>query len=236
MKRKTLGWLLLIGLGGLLLASSLLPSSSTASAGQPTAVQTATPDGTAVPDLILTLTYNRLDKPQVSNPPTQADQGAVYYWLVCIPCHGDKGQGLTEEWREVFGPEEMNCWQAECHGKRHPPEGFELPHAVPPVLGAMALGRFSNAEELHHVIATSMPWYRPSYMTAEQSWQVTAFLLRQQGVMPPKVTLNEGNAPIFRLRTSAPAAEEEKPVTAAVIGLLALAVIGVVWHQRRRTP
>ncbi len=233
MNRKSLGGILLIVLGGLLLASTMLPPMAMAT--QPTAVPTATPAGTLVPDLILTLTYNRLEKPQVSTPPTQADQGAVYYWLVCIPCHGDKGQGLTEEWREVFGPQEKNCWQAECHGKRHPDEGFELPHVVPPVLGPTALGRFNNAQELHRLISTSMPWYRPSFMNAEESWQVTAYLLRQQGVMPPKVTLNEGNALIFQLRTPAPPLEEERPLTAAVIGLLVVTVVGVVWHYRRRT-
>jgi hypothetical protein len=233
MKRKALGWMLLIGLGSLLLMSMVLPP--VVPAVQTTVAPTATPDGTPIPDLILTLTYNRLDKPQVSNPPTQADQGAVYYWLVCIPCHGDKGQGLTEEWREVFGPEEKNCWQAECHGKRHPDDGFELPRTAPPVIGPTALGRFNNAEELQRLLGTSMPWYRPSYMNTEESWQVTAFLLRQQGVMPPRVTLNEGNAPIFRLRTPAPALEEERPITAAVIGFLIVAVLGVVWHHRKRT-
>jgi hypothetical protein len=72
-------------------------------------------------------------------------------------------------------------------------------------------------------------------MNVEESWQVTAFLLRQQDVMPPKVTLNEGNAPIFQLRTPAPPLEEERPLTAAVIGLLVVTVVGVVWHYRRRT-
>ncbi len=232
MKRKILGWILVIGLGGLWLASMILPPA--APAIQPAVISTATPEGTPVPELSLTLTANRLAKPVMSSPPTQADKGAEYYWFVCLPCHGDKGQGLTDEWRTVYGPEEMNCWQSGCHGKRHPPEGFELPHIVPPVLGATALGRFNNAEELHHVIATSMPWYRPSYMTAEQSWQVTAYLLRQQGIMPPNVTLNEGNTPIFRLRTQAPAVEEERPVTAAIIGLLVVGVVGIVWHYRKR--
>ncbi len=237
MKRNAFGWILVMGLGGLLLLSMLSPVSTAANvlAIQSAITPTATPAGTPVPELILTLTYNRLDRPQVSNPPTQADQGAVYYWLVCIPCHGDKGQGLTDEWREVFGPEEMNCWQAECHGKRHPEEGFELPHVVPPVLGSAALGRFNNAEELHRLIDESMPWYRPSYMTDEQGWQVTAYLLRQQGVMPPLVTLNEGNVSIFRLRTPAPAVAEERPLTVAVIGLLVVAAVGVVWHYRKRS-
>ncbi len=232
MRHKTLGWIILMGLGGLLIAGTLLASSARATPQSSEA--TAIPVGTPFPDLVLTLTADRLDKPVVSSPPTQADKGAEYYWFVCLPCHGDKGQGLTDEWREVYGPEEMNCWQSGCHGKRHPPEGFELPHQVPPILSANSLGNYANAEELHHVIATSMPWWGPSYMTSEQSWQVTAYLLRQRGVMPPLVTLNEGNAPIFRLRTPAPRAEEEKPVTAAAIGLLVIAVIAVLWHYRRR--
>ena len=236
MKHNALGWMLLIGLGGLLLVSMFAPAATPAQSAmaQPPITPTATPAGTPIPELILTLTFNRLDKPSISDPPTQADKGAVYYWLVCLPCHGDKGQGLTEEWREVFGPEEKNCWQAECHGKRHPDEGFELPRAVPPVLGPTALGRFNNAEELHRLIATSMPWYRPSFMNEEESWQVTAYLLRQQGVMPPNVTLTEGNAPIFRMRTPAPSLEEERPIAAAALGLLAVAIVGVVWHYRKR--
>ena len=234
MKRKSLNWLIVIGLGGLLLAGGLLPSTTSTLQRAPDV--TATPAGTPLPELVLTLTANRLAKPAASSPPTQADKGAEYYWFVCLPCHGDKGQGLTDEWRTAYGPEDMNCWQSGCHGKRHPQEGFELPHAVPPVLGPRALGRFNTAEELHKVIATSMPWYWPSYMTAEQSWQVTAYLLRQQGVMPPNVTLNEGNASIFKLRTPAPHLEEEKPLTAAAIGLLAVTVVGLVWHYRKRTP
>ncbi len=235
MKRKTWGWIIVIGLAGCLLASNW-QQPPTASAFQAPLLPTKTPQATALPPLALTLTANRLAKPAVSSPPTQADEGAVYFWFVCLPCHGDKGQGLTDEWREAYGPEEMNCWQSECHGKRHPPEGFELPHVVPPVLGPNALGRFNNAQELHKVIATSMPWYRPSYMTTEQSWQVTAYLLRQQGVMPPDATLNEGNAPIFKLRTQAPSMQEERPLTAAAIGLLAVTVVGLVWHYRKRTP
>lgn len=231
MKRKHLAPILLMGLSGLLLAGALFtPDERTATNPiDPTATLRTTP----WPDLVLTLTANRLVKPQVSSPPTQADKGAEYFWFVCMACHGDKGQGLTEEWRSVYGPDEMNCWQSTCHGKRHPREGFELPHQVPPVLGPNALGRFNNAEELHHVIATSMPWWGPSFMTSEESWNVTAYLLREQGIMPPQVTLNEGNAPIFRMRTKAPATEEEKPITATIIGLLVMSAGAAVWWYRK---
>ncbi len=231
MKRKHLVPILLMSLSGLLLAGALFTpdARTTTNLIDPTATLRTTP----LPDLVLTLTANRLAKPQVSSPPTQADKGAEYYWFVCLPCHGDKGQGLTDEWRSVYGPDEMNCWQSKCHGKRHPQEGFELPHQVPPVLGPTALGRFNNAEELHHVIATSMPWWGPSFMTSEESWNVAAYLLREQGIMPPQATLNEGNAPIFRMRTQAPATEEEKPITATVIGLLVVSAGAAVWWYRK---
>ncbi len=232
MKFKQLGWIVLAGLVGLSIVSTLFASGVPATPlNVPT---TPTLEGTPFPDLVLTLTADRLLPPRMSSPPTQADRGAEYYWFVCLPCHGDKGQGLTDEWRAVYGPEEMNCWQSKCHGKRHPAEGFELPRSVPPVLGPNSLGRFSNAAELHRIIGEAMPWYRPDYMTEEQSWDVTAFLLREHGVMPPGGTLNAGNAPIFQLRTPAPVQDEERPLTVAVIGLLFLATGVVIWHYGRQ--
>ena len=202
-----------------------------------TTAPAVTPDASRSPALVLTLTANRLAKPEIpATNPSQADEGAVYYWWVCLPCHGDQGQGLTDEWREVYGPDEMNCWQSGCHGKRHPSEGFELPHAVPAILGPGALTRFTDAQELHHVIATSMPWWGPSFMTSEQSWQVTAYLLRQSGWLPDGMTLNEGNASIVRLRVRPVSKIEEQPVTIALIGLLAVGAITFVVHHFRPGP
>lgn len=203
--------------------------------GRSTPGQVATLDLTAVPELILTLTWNRLDRPTpMANPPSQIDKGAVYYWLVCIPCHGDRGQGLTDEWRQVFGPEEQNCWQSKCHAANHPPDGFSLPHAVPAVLGPGSLQRYTTGAELYHIIQTSMPWYNPDFITADEEWQVTAYLLYKQGVLPPDVTLNAANVGTFRLGTVAPIKSEERPLTFALVGLLGVLVIGLVRQGRRR--
>src|SRR5262245_10545474 len=53
---------------------------------------------------------------------TQADAGAVLYYYRCMACHGDKGQGLTTEWRAQWDVEHQNCAKSTCHGARHPPE------------------------------------------------------------------------------------------------------------------
>jgi len=35
-------------------------------------------------------------------------------------CHGDHGQGLTEEWRSSFASDQRDCWQSGCHGSDFP--------------------------------------------------------------------------------------------------------------------
>ena len=49
-----------------------------------------------------TPTVDRLAAPPTVPAPNQADEGAQLYWLYCQPCHGDQGQGLTDEWRAQF--------------------------------------------------------------------------------------------------------------------------------------
>ncbi len=188
-----------------------------------------------MPELILTLTANRLDKPVLpANNPSQADKGAITYWLVCIPCHGDKGQGLTDEWRLVFGVEEMNCWQSKCHAANHPPDGFAFPHVIPAVIGPTTLVRYSTAADLHAAIATRMPWYNPRAITAEQAWNLTAYLVRANGVLPNGITLDDGNAVVLRLHVPLPSTIEERPVAIGAIGLLIIAVMAIVVNRARR--
>jgi len=86
-----------------------------------------------------TPTADRLAQPTLPATPSQADLGAVEYWFACMVCHGDRGQGLTEEWRAASGPDDMNCWQSRCHASNHPPEGFKLPLYAPMVIGEGAI-------------------------------------------------------------------------------------------------
>src|SRR5688572_23546779 len=76
---------------------------------QPSAAQetTATPAPVLTP--AVTPTIDRLAAPPTVENPNQADEGAQLYWLHCLPCHGDQGQGLTDEWRAQYPPEDQNC-------------------------------------------------------------------------------------------------------------------------------
>ena len=101
-------------------------------------------------------------------------------------------------------------------------------------MGPNALTRFATATELHQVIAASMPRYNPRLLSAEDSWSVTAYLLRTNGVLPNSIVLDEGNAPIVRVHVPPPVTIEERPITIGVMGFLLVAVIAIVYRGTRR--
>jgi len=122
---------------------------------------------------------------------TQLEYGAEVYRLVCKACHGDKGQGLTDDWRAQWAPKDQNCWQSKCHARNHPPDGFYMPQA-PSVLGQPIRG-FGTALNLYTYNHNYMPWHDRGSMTEMESWSVTAYLLKINGIEPPP-ELNAENA------------------------------------------
>lgn len=177
-----------------------------------------------------TPTIDRLAAPPMPEHPTQADLGAHVYYQVCMACHGDKGQGLTDEWREIW-EEDANCWQSECHGNDHPPQGFSFPTTCcRAVIGPNILLNYQNAQELFTYINTKMPWWNPGYLKTEEFWQVTAYLMRANHVLPEGVVLDENNAFVYNLHPASPHPKDNYVEVLLVTGLLA-AVAGLVLFQ-----
>jgi cytochrome c len=139
-------------------------------------------------------TIDRLAQPTLPALPTQADRGAQVYWLSCLPCHGDRGQGLTDEFRDVYPPEDRNCWNSGCHGNRPYEDGFTLPKSIPAVIGDTTLAKFSTGSQLNAYIRAAMPFWRPGSLTEDESWQVTAYLLRENRLWDGSSDLNGSNA------------------------------------------
>jgi cytochrome c len=146
---------------------------------------------------------DRLARPTMPANPVQADHGSQVYYMVCMACHGDQGQGLTPEFLETWGlGEGESCWQSKCHAANHPPEGFKLPKVIPPVVGSVIPARFETALDLHDYIRENMPWHAPGSLTEEEYWQLTAFLVRENGFDPGAQPLDAGRAAKVRLRLS----------------------------------
>ncbi len=169
---------------------------------------------------------DRILGPDLPDNPDQADQGALPYWQICMACHGDTGQGLTDEWRAKWGPDEMNCWQSRCHAANHPPGGFVFPHSIPAVIGANTLTRFNNGQELYDSIYTTMPWWNPGSLAEEQAWNLTAYLMKAHGALPEGTTLSKSNAAIFSLRPlSMPTEDKRVEIYVLIMVLSAAAVV-----------
>lgn len=179
-----------------------------------------------------TPTVDRLASPVMPSKPSQADKGAYVFYQVCMACHGDRGQGLTDEWREGGFGEDSNCWQSDCHGNNHPREGFGLVKTIPPVFGPGTFTRFKNGQELHDYLVKTMPWWNPGYLQAQEYWEVTAYLMRQRGILPKGVELNEGNARVFLIRPVTALPKDSRPMALLFAGLLVLAAGAIVVHNK----
>ena len=197
-------------------------------------------------------TEDRLSAPPTAPSPTQADEGEQLYWLHCQPCHGDVGQGLTDEWRAEYPEDHQNCWKSGCHGDRPYENGFTLPDTVPAIIGGDSLARFETLGQLYAYTRSVMPFEYPGVLSDEEYLAVTAFLAQENDIWDG-VPLTETNVNRVRLRplreteaeiaqaTFTPTAELEsmsqpgiEPGTLFVGGVIVLVLVaGGAWLWRR---
>jgi hypothetical protein len=147
-------------------------------------------------------------------------------------CHGDRGQGLSEDYLNVLNPVDRNCWQSHCHAANHPQEGFTLPQYVPAIIGPGEIEPFRTALILHDYLQARMPWQAPGSLSEDEYWQLTAYLMRENGYDPGKQPLDSKQAAAIKFGarfapTLIPSATLT-PVSGlrfwlAIIGVLALA-------------
>jgi LPXTG-motif cell wall-anchored protein len=163
----------------ILVVTTTLGITSWISPGTLVALQQGTPTSPAVNMTPTEHSWIIVDLPANA---TQLEYGTEVYRLVCKACHGDKGQGLTDDWRAQWNPKDQNCWQSKCHALNHPSDGFYMPQ-VPAVLGKPIKG-FGTALNLYSYVHKYMPWHDPGSMTEKDSWSVTAYLLKINGIDP----------------------------------------------------
>ena len=209
---------------------------------------TLPPDTTPTPD--------RLAPPPTVPSPNQADEGAQLFWLHCQPCHGDVGQGLTDDWRAQYPPEDQYCWNSGCHGPSPYKQEFQLPTAVPAVIGDGTLVKFQTLDSVYRYVSVAMPYFFPGDLTQEEYLAIVAHVARGNGLWDgrPLTTENLREYAIPGSLVSLPAATSvpatPAPVTPlagggiSAVGLLLLAggvavliALGgfVLWLKRGRS-
>lgn len=185
-----------------------------------------------------TPTLDRLATPVLPPSPQPADYGRQVYYLNCMPCHGDVGQGLTDEWREVWEEDHRDCWASGCHGGRAGDEGFPVPRSIPAVIGAPPiLGNFHTSEELFSYLKLTHPPQRPGVLSDADYHNVTALLWQDSGRIDPAPTPPpaETPTPLSTAKPSAPVPASGAPASPwlLVVGLILIAGITLVAIKRR---
>ncbi|MEZ4518971.1 MAG: c-type cytochrome [Chloroflexota bacterium] len=180
------GWLLALGVGVLVMVAS---TAVFAEEGEPGRLIEPDPDATSEDDVGR---MARLAPPPTVAAPTQADDGAQLYWLHCQPCHGDQGQGLTDDWRAQYPPEDQYCWESGCHGENPYDNGFTLPFTIPAVIGEGTLTKYQTVGGLYRYVHIAMPYWNPDSLTDEEYLAITAHLAQANGVWDGTV-LTAGN-------------------------------------------
>jgi len=171
-------------------------------------------------------------------PATQAGHGRDLFYLHCMPCHGDRGQGLTDEFRMAqYPPEDANCWQSGCHGDRPYADGFTLPRSVPALIGPDALGRYDTAGDLYEYIRRAMPFNAPESLSQTEYLQITTFLLEQNGRAPAGAALDSVSLTQIVLRPASsvttPRAPTALPGEAVAVAMACLALLAAGPAARR---
>ena len=142
------------------------------------------------------------------------DQGAKLYQQWCSTCHGDQGQGLTEEWRATWPESKQNCWQSKCHASNHPPDGFSFPQTVPALIGPNTLTKFNTAQDLYVYTRAAMPYWAPNMLLDDEYQAITAFLVEAnysaQGFAPsPSISQDLTTIPLHPATSTAEAEDIE---------------------------
>lgn len=128
-----------------------------------------------------TPTYDPLAEPFLPENPNEYELGHYWYWHNCMTCHGDVGQGLTDEFRAIWPEDHQNCWEHGCHGGRLDDEGFPLPTVVPPLVEKGKLARFSSQQAFYDFLKSTHPPQDPGCLEDEQYQAVVEYVFSMNG-------------------------------------------------------
>ena len=186
-----------------------------------------------------TPTYDPLKEPFVPDNPTDFELGRNWYWHYCMPCHGDKGQGLTDEWRAVWESDHQDCWGKGCHAGERIEDSFAIPTVVPPVVSSAKLARFSSVHSLYEYLKATHPPQSPGWLEDKQYRAIALYIFSQNDRPLAESTLASTITPEYTSTTppvAVPALEDPSQQPAIIIYVLlwVFLVVMVIWGIRNR--
>jgi len=123
-----------------------------------------------------TTTYDPLAEPALPENPTEYELGRNLYWHWCMTCHGDVGQGLTDEFRGIWEQDHQNCWGRGCHTGHSGDLGFPIPTVVPALVSDAQLKQFASIQELSAFLKATHPPQSPGILKDGEYHAIALFV------------------------------------------------------------
>ena len=172
---------------------------------------------------------DRLSQPPLPEHPTQTEYGRYLYWLNCMACHGDQGQGLTANSGAC-------TWRTRIAGGAAAmpvaPERVVSPSRAlfrRSFQGLAALPPFADASALFEYLRTTHPPQHPGILPDDQYWALSDYLLVSNHRLSP----GQQVGPSAQLTATQARAEQHFGWIAALAVLLVVAAGLGVWLARR---
>jgi len=121
-----------------------------------------------------------LVEPLLPPNPTELELGQNLYWHWCMTCHGDRGQGLTDEFRGIWEPDHQNCWARGCHTGRQGDLGFPIPTIVSGLVDDSHLAQFAFLQEFADFLKATHPPQSPGILKDEEYHAIALFFYNER--------------------------------------------------------
>ena len=182
-----------------------------------------------------TPTYDPLVEPLLPPNPTEFELGQNLYWHWCMPCHGDRGQGLTDEFRGIWEDDHQNCWGRGCHAGHEGDMGFPIPTIVPALSDDSHLAQFPSMQGLADYLQATHPPQSPGILTAEEYHAIALFVFSMIG--RPLVDVPIMATPVFILTPLQTQASSQEPSESSfpvyAVPIFAMLLVGLFIVARR---
>jgi hypothetical protein len=184
-------------------------------------------------------TYDPLAEPFLPENPSELELGRYWYWHNCMTCHGDVGQGLTDEFRAIWPEDHRNCWAHGCHGGNRDDGGFPIPTYVPPLVSNAKLAQFTSQQGFYAFLKSTHPPQNPGILEDAEYLAIVRYVFTmndrplgedtQVPTITPTVTLSS-------ISDEVPAVNTPLPATMIYLGFVIVLLIVVIWRLQLDRP
>jgi hypothetical protein len=159
-----------------------------------------------------------------------------------MPCHGDVGQGLTDEFRGIWEPDHQNCWGRGCHAGHNGDMGFPIPTVVPAIVIENKLAEFPSLQALTDYLNATHPPQHPGILEAQEYHAIASYVFTMNERTLEEATPTTTPPPLPSPTASLVPAKQPSstsdadPASLFVIGLVLLLGVVVVVAIRKPKP